>query len=881
MEGIGVDKLDRIWCAIQTDGGATHGITVFDPNTGANQIVPSTGDFVFGHWQPDSFGRMWLNNGDTNSVEARSYTDAAVVASVLLDDSGDEYLPLALLFDPMTSVQDLYVVGKNNGVGSDKMFVIDARPGSEAVTSIGAGTASLGGFSSITRLVRDPVNRDFWFADINAAGSLLSFDASTFAASRVPLSKTANGGIRGLAAAFGFLWIGTDTRFSPTGDVELLKVDPLIPNNVRGSITFPDAIYIADIAADERYIYATIAYQISGVENRDNKIVKIDPFLFVVVEEAVTTPAGESGTPQLIEAHVGRTEVPAFVSSEFGETFTYSLNTPSPSFRHPTPVLAEAEWWFHADDFDTPVLGTDGAWRGAQYASNALIYMPLVTRNSPYFGAGKRRRVLSSSPGFRPSRGRIAGKTSMVLGSQGDNGIATMANLPFGGGFSFGENTFLHDGTGMTFFITFRPFNGAPTLLFTTASSGAYSATDTGFMIEYNIVFDRVRVAIANGSGSFVHEVISDTGSIPDGETFTLIVRYKAGNDPEFTVDMMRTISAADGFFREPVRLGESALPTGAPAVGNPTLAARFQAGSGTFHVMESAAFMRDLSDREVEELFLYQQRWYTPWDPEEVIDMELWLRSDHELLDQPLADNSDLYTFVLNDGTGPGETQVSGTDEYNVPLRFEAASGEEPASALMPGTTSRAALFDRSTPTYWDATQTAAQFRWLTGGGAPGGGEILGMTLVWVFRATDDSSDTQSMISTSTGVAGTVGLNIEWRGVTGALRVSVSNAVTHQALIEVTGLSINTTYTCTLQGLYTAGTSVTDLNVNGVTATSGLIGQGPSDTDPPFALRIGGKASTGAESFSGYLPEVIGFRRRLGATELTLLKNYLDAKWK
>lgn len=871
--GMGVDRLDRLWASVQDLDSGLVALAVFDALRGGKQFQTSLGgDFFYGHWEPDDFGRMWVSNTVAHDLEARSFVDASLVASVALNDGADDFDAQAVLHDANVTPQFVYAAAIQDDGSTWRLFKIVPIPGAEAVDSFGASVVTISGSSGVvtTKLVRDPMNGDFWVADTEDETTVLTFDSGTLAASRVSLATSAGafsagGGLRGITYAFGHWWLGTDPRTAGVGPAQLLKCDFLLTNNVKGVLAFDDALYIADVVTDGQYIYVAVVRQVVGVENLDNTIAKVDPISMTVVEEAVTVAAGIVGSTDFLEPQQSRAP-----QTDLLEARTFS-------FQYPTSILVEAFWWFRGDDKDTPFGAIDNKLRGLVAEAQDLSAVVVISKESPFFGSSVMRRIISSSGGTAsPVVGVLSSKRSLVFGSQERTTSAVMAGIIGNPALPLSENSFLHDGTGMTLVLVFHSVDTAATALLFSTGGATYDATAIGTYVEWDGPLERIRAAISNGSGTFVHEVVSPDSTVLAHRTHILIVRYVAGASPEFTVDIRSTLSLEGGEIEEPRRLGESDTPTGAPTGSDPVEVPTFRDGGGIHHLTETAAFQKALLDREARELFDYLRRWQASWSPENLPDLELWLFGDDPKMDTPLADNGGLFEFLPNNATGPGRTQVGMVDEYNSPVPLTAIATEEPASSTMPNTTRRSLLFDRLATDQLDSGQFDHEFRWLSGGGLEGGGLIAGMTLAWVFHPTNDVDFSQRILLTGDGTVGAVGLTVTWRN-GDSVKVEISDGGgTFIVDLSAGSLVKDTTYTCVLRVIFTGVDTTGELRVNGAVTGPTVVATAAVDSDPDKPLRLGGSST-----FDGHLGEVVGVRRRLDDDEVTALEAYLDGRWK
>lgn len=122
---------------------------------------------------------------------------------------------------------------------------------------------------------------------------------------------------------------------------------------------------------------------------------------------------------------------------------------------------------------------------------------------------------------------------------------------------SLTELRFLHDGTGCTIyaFVNFDATTDATNVLI---DSNGSAPGNTGIFLAYDANIERVITRIGNGTGSYLFNVASGTGSVPKGATYLFTFRCKSGETSEYEV-FINKVSLLSGAF------------TGSPNTGNAT----------------------------------------------------------------------------------------------------------------------------------------------------------------------------------------------------------------------------------------------------------------------------------------------------------------------
>lgn len=836
---IGVDSLNRIWIGAWDPSGAETVIRVYEPVRGQLEATGSASLQFHGQMAFDLNARMWVA-----SVDGR----VRAINVLLVDEGGptgytDE--TRGLLFDP--GADRVYVSRIDPGTGAVRLSEIDPTPGAEVTTATGA---SVGGIGIGNRGDMSPVRDEagyFYFGDIDTNVSYVRCDVTTLAASRVVLSTPNNCGIGAVDHAFGWLWLGGDSIDGVGVPPPMLQKVQASTGAVRASLTFDDAVAIRGITHDDRWIYVSLDKDPGGGV-AECTVVQIDPVTLGIKQERrfnIITAVAPGGAGPMV-SHNG---------------------TP---FSLPTPVLASALLWVDSSDKRLVSGYRDRRRVGTTWSENAFADQPAGGTNA-YINdptPDQKRRVGPATAGAGAVFAKVGTRPTRAFGGGARNAAATQETLKAYPGYTavpLAENTYLHDTVASTLAFVFRPIDATDKTLFSTLSDPTLT-NSRGIWVGWVAANQSLRIRITNGGGvAYVVDMETFAGSFPRGRTASVVFTYDP-TGPTFRISWR----GSDAYgARLNLEYLDSAGTGQTPSGLAPDTALLTNCNLG--FLFEYAGWDRLLNEFELYELFNYLGgRWHVPFDPGLIPDLELWLRADKAGTETFTSLGTVYLSLLPNEGIGSG---ITGT-AWNVPQPFAPAGGEEPAYATLVGS-KQGLYFDSSRPSRIDARQDASQFRWLHGGGAPGGGIIAGMTLAWSMKGAGTGT-TQTLFSTGTNQAAFRGLTITRNAVTNALTVHISNGAVTIASLSTT-ISANT-ISVVVRALFTGGNTTIEIWVDGVlVAGPSVLAFAASDADPIGALRIGGRVGSSGVEYDGFINEVVGARRALTDEEIASLTHYLD----
>lgn len=840
-QAIGVDSTNRIWIGAYDPNTTDSTIFVLDPIRGeVEDSFVLSGTEVYGQMVCDLNARMWVATKEGDSVLV---IDSSFATVATVDLSGSNYETRGLLFDPGAN---FVMVGLREPVAGDLFLAaLTTTPGGEALNNLATEIAGTPGRDWDMSPVRD-ADGAFYMADINDAATYITSDF--FSCFRVALSESNTAGGHGIDYAFGFLWLGGDARNGPGAAPATLQKIVGTTGEVLASLTFEDVTAIRAITHDSRFLYVTLDREPS-VDPVECTVAKIDPFTLGILSETlacVLNPLDLGGVGPLLVHN-------------------------STAFSLPSPVLAKAQLWFDTSDtrgvsgyLDRRHLGTQ--WVGLGFHSQPVGgsgYAPL----SPI--PTNKRRLTPTVGGAGAVYARCGTRGTRVFGGGARVELDTLESLveyPSYAAVGLDECTYLHDASDKTIAIVFRPIDQADKTLINTLSDPAQE-TSTGFALQWIAATQHFRVRTGNGGGGdWVIDVDTPTDSFPMSRTHVVVITYDA--DEELTTIYWK---GQDEKGNRLAAESMSELTSGEiPSAADPDTVLTANCNMG--FLFEFCTFQEILSSFEIKELFDYLGRWQVPFDPGLLPDLELWLRPDIAGTTTSESGGITYLSVWPNEGIGAGTTGTS----QNTSQPFEAATGEEPYYATL-GSRSDGLYFDPDRPSSLDARQSLTQFRWLHGGGAPGGGTIEGMTLAWSMRSTG-TGDTQTVLSTSQDLPGTAGILVRYDGTAEELIVFMSNGT--NVLVSTTeALPLNTTATCVLR-VYFTGSTLHELYIDGVQVATAIELQAAADVDPFDTCRVGRMVGVLGDAFEGAIPEIVGCRRAVTDEELELLTQYLD-RWK
>ena len=836
---IGVDSLNRIWIGAWDPSGAETVIRVYEPVRGQLEDTGSSAFQFHGQMTFDLNARMWAA-----TVDGR----VRALNALLVDEGGPTSYTeetRGLLFDPGSN--RIYVARIHPATGAVSLAAIDPTPGAETTTATGATAGGIGiGNRGDMSPVRDEAGY-FYFADIDTAASYVRCDVTTLAASRVTLSTANNCGIGALDHAFGWLWVGGDSIDGVGVAPPMLQKVVASTGAVRASLTFSDALAIRGITHDDRWLYVALDKDPGGGV-AECTVVQLDPITLGIKQERrfnIITAVAPGGAGPLVP-HNG---------------------TP---FSLPSPVLADARHWVDSSDVRLVSGYRDRRRVGTTWSENAFCDQPAGGTNAFINDPTPdlKRRVGPATAGAGAVFARVGTRPTRAFGGGARNAAATQETLKAYPGYvavPLAENTYLHDTVASTLGFAFRPIDATDKTLFSTLSNPA-SFASRGIWLEWVAANQSLRLRITNGGGvAYVVDMETFAGSFPRGRTAVVVFTYDP-TGPTFRISW----KIADAYgARTNLEYLDSAGTGQTPSGIAPDTALLTNCNLG--FLFEYAAWARLLNEFELYELFNYLGgRWQVPFEPAQIPDLELWLRADKAGTETFISSGTTYLSLLPNEGVGAGITGAA----WNVPQPFEPASGEEPAYATLVGTKS-GLYFDSSRPSRIDARQSATQFRWLHGGGAPGGGLVSGMTLAWSMKGAGTGT-TQTLFSTGQNLAAVRGLTVRRNAVTNTLSVHISNGVTTIASLSTT-ISTNT-LSVVVRVFFTGIDTTIEIWVDGVLAAGPTtLVQVASDADSVGALRIGGQVGASGVEYDGFINEVVGVRRAVTAEEIASLTHYLD----